>query len=244
MSKILVIGESCLDIFNYGVCNRLCPEAPVPVFNPSHSVENGGMATNVYNNILALDAAVHLHTNNNWKNITKTRFIDYKTNHMFMRLDCKDAEFGASKIKKISFKKYDAVVISDYNKGFLSCEDIEYIGNKHPCTFLDTKKELGEWCKSISFIKINNYEYERTKAKIDSEIYEKLIITLGPEGCKFQDVIYPVPRVEIKDTSGAGDTFIAGLAVKYIQNKNIEEAIEFANRCATKVVQKRGVSSL
>ena len=34
MKKILVIGESCLDIFQYGDCKRLCPEAPVPVFNP------------------------------------------------------------------------------------------------------------------------------------------------------------------------------------------------------------------
>ena len=244
MSKILVIGESCLDVFNYGVCDRLCPEAPVPVFNPVQSVENGGMAKNVYNNILALGTPAHLHTNDNWKSITKTRFIDYRTNHMFMRLDCRDAEFGASKIKRMSFKKYDAVVISDYNKGFLSKEDIKYISNKHPCTFLDTKKELGEWCKSASYIKINNYEYERTKGKIDSEIYEKLIITLGLDGCKFQDVIYPVPKVEIKDTSGAGDTFIAGLAVKYAEVGKIEEAIEFANDCATKVVQKRGVSAV
>ena len=133
MSKILVIGESCLDIFNYGVCNRLCPEAPVPVFNPSHSVEKGGMATNVYNNILALDAAVHLHTNNNWKNITKTRFIDYKTNHMFMRLDCKDAEVGASKIKKISFKKNIKIPkrLSDFEK-LLNSDNF----NRFKCIFL------------------------------------------------------------------------------------------------------------
>ena len=42
--SILVIGESCLDVFMYGECKRLCPEAPVPVFNPTHKVENGGMA--------------------------------------------------------------------------------------------------------------------------------------------------------------------------------------------------------
>ena len=31
--KILVIGETCKDVFNYGRVDRLCPEAPVPVFN-------------------------------------------------------------------------------------------------------------------------------------------------------------------------------------------------------------------
>ena len=35
--------------------------------------------------------------------------------------------------------------------------------------------------------------------------------------------------------------FVSGLVVKYIQTKNIEESIVFANQCATSVVQKRGV---
>ena len=38
--KILVIGESCRDIFHYGECNRLCPGTPVPVFNPIKSIDN------------------------------------------------------------------------------------------------------------------------------------------------------------------------------------------------------------
>jgi sugar/nucleoside kinase (ribokinase family) len=53
-----------------------------------------------------------------------------------------------------------------------------------------------------------------------------------------------VPKVEIKDTSGAGDTFIAGLAVEFVRSGEILRAIEFANRCATRVVQKRGVTAL
>ena len=32
--KILVIGDSCHDVFVYGKCDRICPEAPVPVFTP------------------------------------------------------------------------------------------------------------------------------------------------------------------------------------------------------------------
>ena len=59
--KILVIGESCRDVFIYGACDRLAPEAPVPVFNPLRTVENGGMARNVYKNLEALGAKVSLH---------------------------------------------------------------------------------------------------------------------------------------------------------------------------------------
>ena len=195
--KILVIGESCRDIFNYGECNRLCPEAPVPIFNSIQTTENGGMALNVKNNIAALNVETDLYTNANWDTITKTRFIDIRTNHMFMRLDCNDNAYERYNINNIRYKDYDAIVISDYNKGFLTKEDITNIGSRHPCVFLDTKKCLGSWCESITYI---------------------------------------------KDVSGAGDSFIAGLVVKYIENNDIIDAIRFANCCATKVVQKKGVS--
>ena len=49
-------------------------------------------------------------------------------------------------------------------------------------------------------------------------------------------------EVEIKDTSGAGDTFVAGLSVSYTKNKDIDVSIKFANSCATQVVQRKGVS--
>ena len=41
MNRILVVGDSCTDIFIYGDINRLSPEAPVPVFNPVKKVKNG-----------------------------------------------------------------------------------------------------------------------------------------------------------------------------------------------------------
>ena len=42
--KILVIGDSCTDVFVYGQIDRMCPEAPVPIFQPVSKKENGGMA--------------------------------------------------------------------------------------------------------------------------------------------------------------------------------------------------------
>ena len=47
--------------------------------------------------------------------------------------------------------------------------DIEFICSKHDCTFLDTKKILGDWCKDVKFIKINIHEYDRTKRFINKE---------------------------------------------------------------------------
>ena len=56
--KILVVGDSCKDVFIYGDIIRLAPEAPVPVFNPLRNTENEGMAKNVSKNIESLDSTV------------------------------------------------------------------------------------------------------------------------------------------------------------------------------------------
>lgn len=245
--KILIIGESCLDVYQYGDSHRLCPEAPVPVFN-SNKLKNtsGGMAQNVYNNMVGIapEIEIDICTNKNWENITKTRYVDYRTNYIVLRIDENEDLYGNCDLAKFDFSSYDAVIISDYDKGFLSEDDIADISAIATTTFLDTKKILGSWCKNVDFIKINDAEYERTKHKLTEDIVNRMIITTGPNGCLYQDKVFPVPKVEIKDTSGAGDTFIAGLTVEFVRSGEILRAIEFANRCATRVVQKRGVTAL
>jgi len=245
MKRILVVGESCRDIFCYGTAIRLCPEAPVPVFNLFEQIENPGMAMNVYNNIIALGHETEIYTNTNWENITKTRFIERSSNHMFMRYDINDDLYESFDIKKIDYEKYEAIVISDYNKGFLSNKDIEQIGLNHDCVFLDTKKKLGPWANSVKFIKINEIEYGKNKDFIETnKIKDKVITTLGSNGAEYRDTQFAVPKVEIRDVAGAGDSFIAGLATKYVYTKDIIKGINFANQCATKVIQKRGVSTI
>ena len=244
--NILVIGESCRDIYQYGDCVRLCPEAPVPVFKAaSEKTQNPGMALNVWRNILKMhpNAQVDITTNENWPDITKTRCVDNRTNYIIVRIDDNEGQYTRCDVESIEYEKYDVVIISDYNKGFLTESDIDYISQQHPTTFLDTKKILGEWCKNIKFIKINEFEYERTKHKLTSELIEKMIITLGPNGARHKGIVFSVPKVEIKDTSGAGDTFIAALAATYANTRDINEAIKVANSCATTVVQKKGVGT-
>ena len=70
--KVLIIGDSCKDVFVYGHIERLTPEAPVPVFNPNRELSNDGMAKNVANNLEALGCTIYTITNpnsinqNNW----------------------------------------------------------------------------------------------------------------------------------------------------------------------------------
>jgi len=245
---VLIIGDSCKDAFIYCKCDRLCPEAPVPVLDIIEKRHNGGMAMNVFKNFKKLYKNVEIVTNKNWSRITKTRYMDIKTNHMFIRIDhCENNNFTFKNIKnKINFKNYSAVIISDYDKGFLSTEDIQYISKNHELTFLDTKKILGEWAKNITFIKINRNEFDISFDSIKHlpNILNKIIKTLGKDGAEYKNKVYPVKEVEIKDLSGAGDTFIASLVYGYLTTRDIEKSIELANNHATIVVQKRGVTTI
>jgi bifunctional ADP-heptose synthase (sugar kinase/adenylyltransferase) len=248
--KILVLGDSCIDVFMYGNVLRLAPEGPVPVFNPDLEKSNGGMALNVKQNIDAIGSNSTLITQE--EKIIKTRYVDSRTNSLLLRVDANDKATRISKdvIQGIKNNKYldlyyDAIIVSDYCKGFLLEEDIDEISRHNTNIFLDTKKILGEWCKNVSFIKINHVEYDRTQHTIGQlNIKNKLIITRSDEGCEYQEKIYPVEKVNIKDVSGAGDTFISGLVCEFIRTKDIILAIKFAQNCATQVVQKKGVCTI
>jgi len=238
--NVLVIGDSCRDVFVYCNSTRLCPEAPVPALQVVNQTENGGMAKNVHRNISSLVNSVDILTNNNWYDITKVRYVHNATNHMFFRVD-NDIDIKRINLNEIDFN-YKIIVISDYNKGFLSEEDIAYICKKHSCVFLDTKKIIGEWAINAKYIKINNFEYERSKEYFTPDLDKKIIHTHGAEGCILNGRHYPVKKVNVIDVSGAGDSFLAGLVAKYLEDLNINESIMYANQCALKVVQERGVS--
>ena len=233
------------DVFVYGQIDRLCPEAPVPIFEPIHQKENGGMARNVKNNLVALGADVHIISNDN--GMKKIRYVDTNSNQMVMRLDENDVCGRIENLKDMSFSDYDAIVISDYNKGFLHVDDIQYICEKYEDVFIDTKKEINDWIMNVKFIKINSIEYNNNVKYIKKNnhwLNDKLIVTRGKYGCEFNGNIFDVENVPIKDVSGAGDTFLSALVVEYIKSQDIIKSIRFAQKCTTMVVQKQGVTTV
>jgi len=245
MSRILLIGEQCDDIFIYGDTPRLSPEGPAPVFIPTREVYNGGMGMNVMGNLTALGVDVDFE--HQQSPITKTRHIHEPSNTLLLRIDEeKNIDNIGDRLPKLDFWEYQMVVVSDYNKGFLTEEDIAYIGFKHPNVICDTKKKLGDWCKDLRFIKLNRTEFENNKKFIEENdwILEKLIITLDKDGCMYKGTSYPTEKVEIMDISGAGDTFVAGFVKEFLDSEDVSKSIQFGNRCSTQVVQKRGVTTI
>lgn len=244
MKKILVIGDSCKDVFVYCHAQRLAPDLPVPILDVIEEVDNPGMAGNVQCNIRAIYPACDLATNDGWEQVTKTRYVHEKTNHTFIRIDSKHPVVRA-KVADIPLTDYDIIAISDYDKGFLTEDDIRHICENHSCVFIDTKKQLGEWANGARFIKINDHEYERSKDALTPELADKIIRTEGGEGAVYKGKRYPVTeKVEVKDATGAGDSFYAGLLVRYAETGDIDQAIAFANEVARTVVTQKGVTTI
>jgi bifunctional ADP-heptose synthase (sugar kinase/adenylyltransferase) len=243
MPTILIIGESCRDIFVYCEAKRLCPDVPVPVLNVLYQKDNPGMAYNVYRNALKLSDECFIHTNSGWRDITKTRYVDEKSNHHFMRVDSPHL-FKEFFPHKNYLETFDVIAISDYNKGFLSEETIQFICENHPCVFIDTKKPVSRFCKDAKYIKINDFEYQNSLPFLDDNLSAKIIHTVGERGCFFEGDQYLVDEVEVKDVSGAGDAFFAALVVEYSKTQDIKKSIKFANQCASEVVKHKGVTTL
>jgi len=244
---ILVIGELCIDKFIYGDVNRICPEAPIPILNPSETKENKGMSGNVVENLKSLCddvEVIHWHQSDE---ITKTRFVDKKTNQMLLRVDNEQSQLSPlgplSSEDFETISKSDIVIISDYNKGYLSNSDIINISKSAKFTILDSKRPLfWETIENIDFIKLNMYEYFNNRELVDKHV-EKFLITKGDKGVTFngKDYLSPDPQETI-DVSGAGDTFTSSFSLKYYLTNDIGESIKYANEVCVNVVNKKGVS--
>lgn len=235
--KVLVIGDYCTDIFKYGKCDRLSPEAPVPVFLYEYETKTDGMAGNVCSNIKSLKIDTTLLVSN--KETIKERFVDIKSKQHLIRVDYeKQAPELSSGLTRL--EKYDAIVISDYNKGTITKNVFEKISKNYDGPmFIDSKKEdLTIFSHQNSIIKINQQEFEKARMPSNTNI----IVTLGSGGAMKDGIIYPTKKVEVFDVSGAGDSFMAGLVTQYLLTKNFVDAINFANICASNVVKKIGTA--
>ena len=242
MIKILVIGEKCTDRFMYCDVSRFSPEAPVPVLNPIEIVENDGMAGNVVRNLIALNKDISV---THWYQdeiITKTRFVEKKSNHMFLRLDEGESNISKLNLKLNLLSEYSIVIVSDYDKGFINNEDLLKIGKNSKISILDSKRKLSkEIISSFSFVKLNEKESLQNSNLLECK---NILITLGSRGTKFNDKLYPSPNPqETIDVSGAGDTFTASFILKYIESGDIKSSIIFANKMSSIVVSKRGVAT-
>ena len=246
--NVLLIGDSCTDEWVYGNVDRLSPEAPVPVLIEDGKDTAPGMAGNVKENLESLGITVTFLCNK--EEAKKTRFIDSKSNQQIVRVDNEPdvKPLHPSQLQMaLLHGAYDAVVISDYDKGYLpESKIIGEIARKYPNikVFVDTKKtKLPTEFNNVIY-KINKKEFEL----LDTDNIpngENLIVTLGADGAVWNKKKFPCnDLVRTFDVTGAGDTFLAALVFYYIQLPVMEEAISFANKSAAIAVQNPGTYTL
>lgn len=120
--------------------------------------------------------------------------------------------------------------------------DDEIIKNVDLLTPNETELEI------ISGVSIETEEDIQKAAQIMIEKgVKELIVTLGSKGSlyinKEKSIFKKAYKVEAVDTTAAGDSYTAALAVALSKDKNIEEAMDFASKVGALSVLKEGAQS-
>lgn len=180
-------------------------------------------------------------------------------------ISSKSQKFILETFKKI-IDRYDAILLSDYGKGlftFKLTQSLINIANKYnKKTLIDPKGLDYEKYRGAFLLTPNKKEAsEATKISIlDNQSLTKAlnqlkancdlkysIITLSEQGIAIFDEelrIHPTVAREVFDVTGAGDTVLASLGFALSCNKNIDEAVKFANLASGVVVSKIGSANV
>ncbi len=201
---------------------------------------------------------------------TKTRFIS--GNQHLLRVDKEKIIFDKFKLDviKADLKRhlhlFDAIIVSDYNKGMIDVELAKYLGDLcleyNKVIIADTKKtdircfenytSLTPNLKELENIikhKINNYKESFSVAKelVKSLKLKNILITLSENGLYVtnnkEDYHLLAEKSEIVDVTGCGDTVIAVFTLSLINDFSIQESAKIANVAAGVVALKSGAET-
>ena len=228
--RLLVIGDACRDVYISGDSTRKNPEAAAPLLNNLVTEVRDGMAANVANNLRALGAGVTtIFPPEPW--ISKERYIDARHGTQLLRVDY-DRPSDPLRDRP-NLAGFDGVVISDYDKGFVSHDIMRQLDGKIPL-FIDTKKrDLG--LMTEAWVKINELENSLLVSPP-----KNLVVTLGSKGSRFNGHVAPAQRIDVVDPCGAGDTYLAAFAWTMVQTQDVYAAMIFANKAAAVTCKHRG----
>ena len=148
--------------------------------------------------------------------------------------------------------KPDAIVMSDYKKGFLDEYIIGLITHwareYNTPVFTDTKRIIGAWAKN-AIVKINDQEFANhlNAGRGPAAWCDKLIVTHGAGGMDLYladklEYHCPATPIEVRDGAGCGDTVLAALVVRYLENGgDLRDAMDWAGKAGAIAVSRRGV---
>lgn len=112
-------------------------------------------------------------------------------------------------------KQFDCLICNQLEAGILFADDY-------------SEKTPEELCEIVS-------------NKVSQASFPALVVTMGGEGSVYADYtgvkgICPPRKVQVKDTTGAGDAFCAGVAAAMTYGKTLAEAVEIGTMLAASVI--------
>ncbi len=292
--RILVLGDLMMDKYIWGHVSRISPEAPIPVVVAKKDTACLGGAGNVSHNLHSLGAlpiltgVVGKDKEGGWirKSVPENRgiFISKKrpttvktrviAHHQHVvRVDIEEKKPISPQLSDkiyrfIQQEKFDALIVSDYNKGLITESLIQkvlsFAQQKNILVCVDPKVEHFLSFSPVTLITPNHLEVEsivhhacRSNPDVEkagktilSQISTKyLILKRGEQGLSvFEkgETILHVPTLaqEVYDVTGAGDTVIAVSSLALLSGASIQEAALLANIAAGVVVGKLGTATL
>jgi len=210
-------------------------------------------------------------SNKKYSSPIKKRIVE--NDHQFCRIDnekieklTKPHEREIVKFIKKNIDKFEALVLSDYSKGFLTQsiinKTIKIFKKEKKKIFTDPKNKNIEVYKNSNFICPNQkeffefFDYQKlpynkisTTKLFKKSLSEAFIVTKGSKGISIilkNGKIIDIPQKDINvyDVTGAGDTFIGILSYLISKNLNIVTTLKIASEACAKVVQKKHTSVL
>ena len=83
---------------------------------------------------------------------------------------------------------------------------------------------------------------EDVARRLESANMNSIVVTMGSKGAAFasrsgEKGYYPAEHVKVRDTTGAGDAFCAGVAIGLTYHKSMRQSVEIGTRLAASVIK-------
>lgn len=189
--------------------------------------------------------------------LLKTRFVC--DNHHILRVDRNKnylfkSNFESNLYYKIEGHDYDLIILSDYNKGTLNQWMVNKLWSTNLPILFDVKVGRNIPRPTAFNRKNNNVILKCNRKEFLNEIsveniqsVQAVVETRGSEGFRIHNEEYYTYQNKnfvsnVVDVVGAGDTFLAGMAARYLDSKNwdVKDMAYHGNLCASEKVKHFG----
>ena len=131
--------------------------------------------------------------------------------------------------------EWSAVIVSDYGKGSISKEVIQYLREVGLPVFVDTKCDPTPWIGSEAVMFPNLAEYKEFQQAY--EWFAKVLLKRSSEGIslvEYGNVILSRPSCArfVRSVNGAGDTTLAAFVTSVMSGGNLDYCMRFAMAAA------------